>query len=55
MKKRAECGTISGCTSHYYHQEKPCDACRAAQAAYMRAYRKRKKAEVLDESVRGRV
>lgn len=41
-KPRAKCGTQAGYASHYYHREKPCEACRRAQAEYKRAWDQRR-------------
>ena len=35
--ERETCGTTAGATAHYKHQETPCEACKAAQAAKKRA------------------
>lgn len=40
--RSAECGTPSGYTSHYYHGERPCEACKDAHREYRRAWRKAK-------------
>lgn len=33
------CGTDAGYAQHVYYKETPCDACRAAHAAYRREHR----------------
>lgn len=44
-KNRAKCGTTSGYVSHYYHGEKPCPECRAANREYQRQRRQNKRQE----------
>lgn len=39
------CGTLAGWQLHRRRSEEPCQACRDAYAAYMRAYKQQRKAE----------
>lgn len=41
--RTAECGTMSGYASHYYHGEAPCQPCKDAQYAYIRQWRENRK------------
>lgn len=36
----SKCGDYAGWNQHYRNDERPCDACKAAHAAYIREYRK---------------
>lgn len=47
-----KCGTYAGWNAHRRASEKPCDACKEAQRLYIRAWRAKKGAAVIEEQIR---
>ena len=38
-KKKAECGTVSGCVAHYYYKTPVCEPCKQARSEYWKKFK----------------